>query len=82
MFPHFIKTFVQNTTFLGSVCKSIVTTGILTGYSVSHSLSLGAEVTTESPKPSAISLAVFPSVGTRSHPVQSIDNLHRLTQMY
>lgn len=82
MLPHFIKTFVQNTTFSGGACKSTVTTRTSTGYSVRHSLSLGAEVTIESPKPSAIGLAVSPSVATRSHPAQSIDNLHRLTQMY
>ena len=76
------KTFVQNTTFLGSVCRPLVITGLLAGYSFSCLLPVSAEVISNSLKPTVVSLKVFPTVGAKLHQVQTGDTLYSLTQMY
>lgn len=76
------KTFVQNTTFLGSVCRPLVITSLLAGYSFSCLLPVSAEVISNSLKPTVVSLKVFPTVGAKLHQVQTGDTLYSLTQMY
>ena len=76
------KTFVQNTTFLGSFYRPLVITGLLAGYSFSCLLPVSAEVISNSLKPTVVSLKVFPTVGAKLHQVQTGDTLYSLTQMY
>jgi LysM repeat protein len=82
MTSHSRKTFVQNTTFLGSICRPLVIIGLLTGYSFSYLLSVSAEVISNHLKPSVVSLKVSPTVGAKLHQVQAGDTLCSLTQMY
>jgi murein DD-endopeptidase MepM/ murein hydrolase activator NlpD len=82
MISHLIKTFVQNTTFLVSVCRPIVVAGILTGYSFSALTPISAEAISYLPIPAGINLTSSPKVGTKLHQVQTGDTLYSLTQMY
>ncbi len=82
MISHFIKTFVQNTTFLVSVCRPVVITGILTGYSFSDLSPVGAEAMTNQLIPSVVSLNGSQNIGSKLHQVQVKDTLYSLTQIY
>jgi murein DD-endopeptidase MepM/ murein hydrolase activator NlpD len=82
MISHLIQTFVQNTTFLVSICRPIVVTGIVTGYSFSALTPISAEAISNPLMPTGISLASSPKVGAKLHQVLSGDSLYSLTQMY
>ena len=82
MISHFIKTFVQNTTFLDRISRTVVSTGILTGYSFSSLLPVSAEAIPNLLTPSNISMKGLPYVGAKLHHVQTGDTLYNLTQMY
>ncbi len=82
MISHFIKTFVQNTTFLDCVFRSVGITGILTGYGFGALSPVKAETISNLLATSDISLKVSPNVGAKLHQVQTGDTLYSLTQMY
>jgi hypothetical protein len=82
MLSHFIKTFVQNTTFLDCVFRYVGITEILTGYGFGALSPIKAEAISNLPAPSDISLKVSPNVGAKLHQVQTGDTLYSLTQMY
>jgi murein DD-endopeptidase MepM/ murein hydrolase activator NlpD len=82
MITHFIKTFVQNTTFLVSVYRPVVITGILTGYSFSNLSPVGAEAMANQLIPSVVSLNGSQNTGAKLHQVQVKDTLYGLTQIY
>lgn len=82
MISHSRKTFVQNATFLGSICRPLVITGILTGYSFCYLLSVSAEVISNHPRPTVGSIEVSPTVCAKLHQLQAGNNLYSLTQMY
>lgn len=82
MISHFIKTFVQNTTFLDCVFRAVGITGILTGYGFGALSPVRAETIPNLLVTSDISLKVSPNVGAKLHQVQTGDTLYSLTQMY
>ncbi len=82
MISHFIKTFVQNTTFLDCVFRAVGITGIITGYSFEALSPVKAEAIPNLISLSDVSLKGSPNVGVKLHLVQTGDTLYSLTRMY
>ena len=82
MLSHFIKTFVQNTTFLDCVFRSVGITGIISGYSFEALSPVKAEAILNLLATSNIRLKDSPNVGVKLHLFQGGDSLYSLTQMY